>query len=375
MLLWLHAPTLLSLEPPSLPPPPPFHTIFDSFIEVTSNGYNGPCRGTSPTDNDVTAYGANKIQNPALNCQVCADLCRRNVNASGYPYNCVAFECTPSLDHPDAPQRAGGPMCELWAKPAQFVASAACANDGEVCTVDASGYWCYSKLPPPPPRVISGFVEVTSNGYNGPCRGTSPTDNDLTAYGANKLQNPTLNCDLCADLCRRNVDINGDPYNCVAYECSVSLDHPFAPQREGGPMCELWSKPANYVASAACANDGEVCTVSASGYWCYSKLTSASGDADANSASPSAPSLGSAGLATGVDAAGLGTVIILVETVIGVSGAILFFVIVICICVYAKRPPPPADYKPMAQQHLITPGAPQSHEARKSIVEMQVAGQ
>ena len=122
----------------------------------------------------------------------------------------------------------------------------------------ASARRCYTKImppPPPPPRVLPGFGELTANGYNGPCRLSSPTDFGLEAFGDNKIQNPTINCDVCADMCRRNVNATGQPYECVAFECTPSLDHPDAPARAGGPMCELWSMSPLFVFNDACREE------------------------------------------------------------------------------------------------------------------------
>jgi len=150
-----------------------------------------------------------------------------------------------------------------------------CPNDGSVCTQSASAYYCYSKIPsppPPPPLTLQGYMEVTVGGLNGPCRGTSPTDNDVSAFGRNKITNEVMNCNVCADLCSQNVNATGYPYNCVAFECSPSLANPSL-IRPGGPHCELWSKPANFAGVSTCPNDGSVCTQSASAYYCYSKVS------------------------------------------------------------------------------------------------------
>ena len=111
----LHTLILVSATPPA--PPPDFN--INGYVQLTSMGINGPCRGTSPTDNDLSAYGGNKIFSTSMTCQNCADICTRNVNASGYPgYNCVAFECT-SDEHSSDGDTAGA-HCELWSKPANF---------------------------------------------------------------------------------------------------------------------------------------------------------------------------------------------------------------------------------------------------------------
>ena len=125
-----------------------------------------------------TWVGGQLLTTEYTSCDICSDMCSMGVNISGYgPYDCVAFECT------DYAWQGGG-RCELWAKAAHFAGAAACASFSDTsCQAAASGYHCYTKIqpPPPPPAVYSNYMELTNNGHNGPCRGTSPTDNDRTA--------------------------------------------------------------------------------------------------------------------------------------------------------------------------------------------------
>ena len=49
-----------------------------------------------PDDNDRSAYGTNLLTTDTTDCTSCAALCSANVNITGYPRECIAFECTPS---------------------------------------------------------------------------------------------------------------------------------------------------------------------------------------------------------------------------------------------------------------------------------------
>ena len=129
--------------------------------------YLGAGPGTSPTDNDLSAYGGNKVTVPTMNCDVCADMCSRNVNITGYPYTCLAFECTPSLADPTNVAPLGA-HCELWSKPAMFAGASSPQPP-------YSAYYCYVKNSPPPAPppnyMIAGYSQLLNDGKNGPCRG------------------------------------------------------------------------------------------------------------------------------------------------------------------------------------------------------------
>lgn len=66
------------------------------YYQLTNDGATGPCRGTTPDDNDRSAYGTNLLATDTTDCTSCAALCSANVNITGYPRECIAFECTPS---------------------------------------------------------------------------------------------------------------------------------------------------------------------------------------------------------------------------------------------------------------------------------------
>ena len=66
------------------------------YYQLTNDGATGPCRGTTPDDNDRSAYGTNLLTTDTTDCTSCAALCSANVNITGYPRECIAFECTPS---------------------------------------------------------------------------------------------------------------------------------------------------------------------------------------------------------------------------------------------------------------------------------------
>jgi hypothetical protein len=130
---------------------------FPGYWQLSNNGFYGPCRGSTPTDNDRTAYGmvmvdgewtgGNWLTTSTSDCSFCADLCSRNVNITGYaPYDCVAFECTPAPgDFAAMPAGWGGafdngPRCELWSTVPQFAGASSCTNISDAnCMASASG--------------------------------------------------------------------------------------------------------------------------------------------------------------------------------------------------------------------------------------------
>jgi hypothetical protein len=128
-----------------------------------------------------------------------------------------------------------------------------------------------------------GYWQLSNDGFYGPCRGQTPDDNDRTAYGmvmvdgnwtgGNVLTTPIADCNFCADLCTRNVNITGHaPYDCVAFECTPApSDFGIMPAGwtgsfEGGPRCELWSKVPLFAGATACVDINDAtCASAASG--------------------------------------------------------------------------------------------------------------
>jgi len=114
------------------------------YYQLTNDGSTGPCRGTTPNDNDRSAFGTNLLTTSTTDCNSCAALCSANVNITGYPRQCVAFECTPSLS--DNVIGYLGRRCELWAKTPYFAGKSSCASATDSsCNSPTDGYHCYVK--------------------------------------------------------------------------------------------------------------------------------------------------------------------------------------------------------------------------------------
>jgi hypothetical protein len=114
------------------------------YYQLTNDGSTGPCRGTTPNDNDRSAFGTNLLTTNTTDCNSCAALCSANVNITGYPRQCVAFECTPSLS--DNVIGYLGRRCELWAKTPYFAGRSSCASTTDSsCNSPTDGYHCYVK--------------------------------------------------------------------------------------------------------------------------------------------------------------------------------------------------------------------------------------
>ena len=150
----------------AIPPPPnttsaPLATgypanAYPGYLQLSNDGFWGPCRLNTPTDNDRTAYGmvqeadgnwtgGQLLTTIETSCDMCADLCSRDVNITGYaPYKCVAFECTNN-------GWMGGPRCELWAEMPKFAGQGACSSFSDTaCKATASPYHCFVKSPSQP---------------------------------------------------------------------------------------------------------------------------------------------------------------------------------------------------------------------------------
>jgi len=178
------------------------------------------------------------------------------------------------------------------------------------------------------------------------------------------FQNSDLDCDVCADLCTRNTDFNGSAYNCVAFECTPNLAHPDAPKRAAGPRCELWSMVPKFVGATAYDSaiyqaTGQIVPLSASSYWCYTKTTASTSTAASAGALPSssfAPTV------TQLDQ----NAIALLDTSIGIGGAILTFVLLIFLMVvgmwFRGFHPPPGYATPRTKEILMEGVGPSSDE-------------
>lgn len=276
------ASSLLQLNQASTNHRPKAGARFESYEELLNDGSAGPCRLTSPTDNDISAWKGNKIWGGNTNCVMCESLCSRNLDIQGNPRRCKGFECSG-----DVGEEVGvnGALCELWdAKPGFAGATAVNQSAGEDVassgTASATGLRCYAKnkrakKPKRQPvlrALDSAFYEITTDSQSGPCRGVSPDDNDLSAFGANKIEGDT-DCDTCAQMCANNIDAKGNSYPCESFECTPAAG---GPTGVNGPVCELWWRPAQFAGRAVVNRvagelAGESGSATASTHHCFSK--------------------------------------------------------------------------------------------------------
>jgi len=216
-------------------------------------------------------------------------MCTRNVDIVGNTRECVAFECSPNSA--DGITWSQGSRCELWNVPAHFAGATTCddsVSPGHTCTGSPSGFHCYVKdapAPSPPPSfVVPGYSHLLNGGNAGPCRASSPTDNLRSAWNESGCTEPgcgliwydvsddTIDCNTCADMCTRNVDIVGNTRECVAFECSPNSADGITWSQ--GSRCELWNVPAHFAGATTCddsVSPGHTCTGSPSGFHCYVK--------------------------------------------------------------------------------------------------------